>query len=96
MPTYGSQVLFIGTSYWIVWLMSKDPQISATYDSEMNVRSSPMAECSTHVQDIARLEYLVAPCVVFALITAVDWTAMEVGASALLALNPIREVVDSQ
>jgi len=58
------KVLFIATSYWIVWLMSKDPVISATYDCEMN--------------DIARLEYLIAPCVVFALITAVEWTAMEV------------------
>eukprot|EP00656_Telonema_subtile_P057420 TRINITY_DN9438_c0_g1_i1.p2 TRINITY_DN9438_c0_g1~~TRINITY_DN9438_c0_g1_i1.p2 ORF type:complete len:221 (+),score=58.71 TRINITY_DN9438_c0_g1_i1:82-744(+) len=58
------KVLFIGSSYWILWLMLKDSQISATYDLEQN--------------DTAKLEYIVAPCVVFAICTAVDWSAMEI------------------
>eukprot|EP00657_Telonema_sp_P-1_P005029 TRINITY_DN22136_c0_g1_i2.p1 TRINITY_DN22136_c0_g1~~TRINITY_DN22136_c0_g1_i2.p1 ORF type:complete len:220 (-),score=62.73 TRINITY_DN22136_c0_g1_i2:65-724(-) len=58
------KLLFIGSSYWILYLMIKDPQISASYDLEQN--------------DTAKLEYLVAPCVVLALLTAVDWSVMEI------------------
>jgi len=58
------KVLFIATSYWIVWLMWKDPVVPGTYDREQN--------------DIAKLEYLLAPCAVLALLTAVDWSIMEI------------------
>eukprot|EP00658_Telonema_sp_P-2_P016595 TRINITY_DN16440_c0_g4_i3.p1 TRINITY_DN16440_c0_g4~~TRINITY_DN16440_c0_g4_i3.p1 ORF type:complete len:221 (-),score=58.77 TRINITY_DN16440_c0_g4_i3:461-1123(-) len=58
------KVLFIASSYWIWWLMEKDPQISATYDLEQ--------------KDTARLELLVAACFVLAILTSVDWTIKEI------------------
>merc|ERR1711998_123048 len=58
------KVVFIATSYWILWLMTKDPQISQTYDKEK--------------QDTVRLEFIIAPCVLLALVTTVEYSVMEV------------------
>lgn len=57
------KVLFIASSYWILWLMTSDTDIANTYDS---------------TNDNVRLEFVVAPCIVLALFTCIDYSVMEV------------------
>merc|ERR1712159_319674 len=60
------KVLFLGYTYFIIYLVTKDPQISATYDVS-----------STDKKDTFKIEYLCVPAAVLALITAVDWSILE-------------------
>merc|ERR1711988_1542018 len=58
------KVLFIASSYYILWLMEKHPQIRTTYDANK--------------MDTARLEYFIVPCVLLAMATTVEYSVMEV------------------
>jgi ER lumen protein retaining receptor len=57
------KVLFIASTYWILWLMTKDSTIANTYD---------------HSNDNVRLEFIIAPCIALALFTCIDYSVMEV------------------
>merc|ERR1711988_378007 len=58
------KILFLGCTYFIIYLCYKDPQISATYDVDK--------------KDTFKIEFLVAPTALLGIITAVDWTPLEI------------------
>lgn len=57
------KILFLGTSYYVCYLVKMDPVISATYDEEK--------------KDTFKVPFLLAPCVALAFLTAVDWSLLE-------------------
>merc|ERR1711998_510631 len=57
------KILFLSCTYYIIYLIVKDPQISATYDVDK--------------KDTFKIEFLLVPAAVMAILTAVDWTPLE-------------------
>jgi ER lumen protein retaining receptor len=58
------KILFLGCTYFIIYLCYKDPQISTTYDVDK--------------KDTFKIEFLLAPAAILGIVTAVDWTVLEV------------------
>jgi len=58
------KILFLSCTYYIIYLCYKDPTISQTYDVDK--------------KDTFKIEYLMAPSAVLAVLTAVDWTPLEI------------------
>jgi len=58
------KILFLGCTYYIIYLCTKDPQISPTYDVDKG-------------KDTFKMEYVIVPAAILAVLTAVDWSPLE-------------------
>lgn len=56
--------LFLGCTYFILYLMIADPQISATYDVDN--------------KDTFKIEYLIVPTAILGIYFAVEWSFLEI------------------
>jgi ER lumen protein retaining receptor len=58
------KVLFLGTTYYIIYLVLKDPIISTTYDTDK--------------KDTFKIEYIIVPSFILGVATAVDYSPLEI------------------
>merc|ERR1711871_741414 len=58
------KILFLSCTYYIIFLVLKDPEIATTYDVDK--------------RDTFKIQYLLVPTIVLGLFTAVDWSILEV------------------
>jgi len=59
------KILFLSCTYYIIYLVLKEPTISATYEVDK-------------AKDSFKIEYLIVPSAVLGILTAVDWSPLEV------------------